>query len=305
MRHRRLIFGSALAVAAVAGCYTGPTIGPEVVPTVSTNPTDPGAADAAPREKTTGIPCDVSAVLLGSCSDCHGTLLLGTTQRLLTYEDLSAKTDDDPTETVAQLAVARMTSTDKPMPPDGLLGADKVAPLQAWIAAGLPRGSCGDDPGASTGDAAAPEPPADAGDAGDSSTPSVCTSNTFYDPDQGVENQSMDPGRKCVDCHSSNDAQPLFVGGTIYPTLHEPDECDGVGAGASVVIIDAAGTSHTLTTDAVGNFVKYSSFPVPYRAMVVKDSRTVWMNTPQTDGDCNGCHSESGDNGAAGRIQAP
>jgi hypothetical protein len=254
-------------------------------------------------DKTTGIPCDVSAVLLDSCTECHGSTLLANKTRLLTYEDLSAKSDEDPTQTVAQLALALMTSTTKPMPPVGPLGADKVAPLQAWIAAGLPRGSCGDEAGTSASDAEAPAP-GDAGDAGDD-TPTVCTSGTFYDPDEDVLNQSMDPGRKCVDCHTSSDAQPLFVGGTIYPTLHEPDECNGSGAGASVILIDATGTSHTFTVDAVGNFVKYSSFPVPYRAMVVKGSRTVWMDAPQTNGDCNGCHSERGDNGAPGRIQAP
>jgi hypothetical protein len=44
---------------------------------------------------------------------------------------------------------------------------------------------------------------------------------------------------------------------------------------------------------------------MPFRAKVVADGRERVMLMPQTNGDCNACHTESGKNGAPGRIVLP
>ena len=53
-----------------------------------------------------------------------------------------------------------------------------------------------------------------------------------------------------------------------------------------------------------GNFARVTNIPMPYRAMVVKGTKVREMKTLQTDGDCNGCHTEKG-NGSPVRIMMP
>jgi hypothetical protein len=43
----------------------------------------------------------------------------------------------------------------------------------------------------------------------------------------------------------------------------------------------------------------------PFTAEVIYQGQSVSMTTPQTSGDCNSCHTESGANGAPGRIVVP
>jgi hypothetical protein len=50
--------------------------------------------------------------------------------------------------------------------------------------------------------------------------------------------------------------------------------------------------------------MRQASMPLPYRALVVRGTNILEMKTPQTDGDCNRCHSANGD-GAPGRVIAP
>jgi hypothetical protein len=121
----------------------------------------------------------------------------------------------------------------------------------------------------------------------------------------------MMPGRACIACHkTTNGRAPRFtIAGTVFPTAHEPDKCYGVAAAAlaKVIITDANGVElPPIPVNAGGNFnVILSSLAVPYRAkVVVGDSERV-MLTPQTSGDCNGCHTQFGAEGARGRIIAP
>jgi hypothetical protein len=288
-------------MAAAAGCYTGSAVDTMRAPNVSADPTDPGDSGAAPSrtpDKTTGLPCDLSKLLIDQCALCHGSMLIGAKHHLLSYEDLTEKQDDDPTKTIADLALARMQSTTKPMPPDGLLDSATILPLVSWINSGMPRGACGDEPPV----AAPATPPSDAG----TDAASVCTSGKYYDDSKDDQDQQMAPGTPCVSCHAGSGATDLFSAGTVYPTLHEPDNCQGTSSsGLSVVLIDANNTSHTIPVNAAGNFVRYTSIPLPYRALVVSGTGTKAMNTPQTDGDCNHCHSESGDSTTPGRIIGP
>jgi mono/diheme cytochrome c family protein len=293
------------ALAAAVGCYTGSAVDTNRFPGSSTNGTDPTGPAPKKTEKTTGIPCAVSEILLESCADCHGSFLVGAKTHLLSYEDLTAKSEDDPSLSVAELAVARMRSADKPMPPDETLDAAKIGAFEKWIKAGLPRGSCGDEAPVDV-DAGTTDPiPVDAGEPDASS---VCTSGKSYDTAHGTKTSSMAPGTSCLSCHSPDATHPattLFAAGTIYPTMHEPDECIGTSsANLTVVLIDAEGASHTVAVNAAGNFVRYTSFPLPYRAFVFRGNDVREMNTPQTDGDCNGCHSEWGKD-SPGRVMAP
>jgi hypothetical protein len=115
----------------------------------------------------------------------------------------------------------------------------------------------------------------------------------------------MYPGRACGACHASQGGPSTALAGTVYPSLHEPDACVGAHSpGLRVIVVDAAGKTHTLPVNASGNFLRVTPIPLPYRAMVVDGTRVRAMKTPQVDGDCNGCHSETG-SGAPGRVQAP
>jgi len=132
---------------------------------------------------------------------------------------------------------------------------------------------------------------------------SICTSRTKWRPG---ENQSMRPGEACIGCHSSDpDAQKFVVAGTIYPTAHEPADCNGSNSNgtANVIIADATGVEHSITVSSAGNFVlQGASIPLPYNARVEVATTRRAVGASQTSGDCNGCHTESGVNGAAGRI---
>ena len=100
---------------------------------------------------------------------------------------------------------------------------------------------------------------------------------------------------------------PLFaIAGTVYPTAHEPNYCMATGAaGAVVEISDSSGAVHSLTVNTSGNFYYEGAIAYPYAAKVLFEGRERAMNAVQTSGDCNGCHTQSGSQGAPGRILLP
>jgi hypothetical protein len=115
--------------------------------------------------------------------------------------------------------------------------------------------------------------------------------------------------RTCVTCHTAENEGPRYaIAGTLFPTGHEPDDCNGISgaaSGAKVVITDANGTDHELAPNDVGNFFFNGSIPKPYTAKVVSDAGERLMVTPQQDGDCNKCHTAAGAGGAPGRVVVP
>jgi cytochrome c553 len=160
----------------------------------------------------------------------------------------------------------------------------------------MPRGECGTN-GGNEGDGTTP-----------SDVPSVCTSNQFWSSTR--EGPTMQPGRACITCHESEEDKPVvWVGGTVYPTLREPDGCYGIAGEAAVVITDATGRVVSLPVGPTGNFSlsaeSSAALTMPIRAKVVKDGKERAMATPQSTGNCNGCHTENGESGAPGRILAP
>jgi len=155
-------------------------------------------------------------------------------------------------------------------------------------------------------------PQSDDGGADDASgsnpydTPVTCTSNTHWT--RGTRGSaSMQPGGTCIGCHATTggEAPTFVVAGTVYPSAHEPNDCNG-SANASVVITDSTGKSLTLTTNAAGNFyASAGALTPPYHAKVVANGKERAMSAAQTTGDCNSCHTESGAHDAPGRIMLP
>ena len=158
-----------------------------------------------------------------------------------------------------------------------------------------------------------------AGGAGGSGGASaVCTSMTYWT--QGDQKSDfMHPGRACIDCHVAGGKafqRSFDVAGTVYPTAHEPDDCNGVNVtGATVVITDANGQEHPLPVNSAGNFFHadlfgFAKFPMPIKAKVVYQGKERVMSTPQMSGNCNSCHTAEGSSGgpgvaSPGRIMLP
>lgn len=237
------------------------------------------------------LPCDVAEMLKGKCWSCHGkTPLAGAPMSLVTYADLTAPSKSDPGKTVAEKCLERMQSATAPMPPAGGLSTAEIAAMDAWIAAGTPKGSCGG--GGAGGD------PFGGG--------VVCTSGktwTFGEDVSDPMRPQMHPGRACNDCHSKEDPldlPPIFaVAGTVYPTGHEPDECYGVDgsslAGVIVRVTDSVNRVYDLPVGPTGNFfLEEAPFDPPYSARVISPKGERAMGAKQTSGDCNLCHTEQG-----------
>jgi cytochrome c551/c552 len=231
----------------------------------------------------TDLPCDVEAVLSSRCWSCHGqTPSTVGVPSLTSVAAFTAASRTDPSRSTGEVAVARMQATtlQMPPPPASPATADEIAVMSNWVAAGYPGGTgCGP----------------------------ICTSGTTW---RGGNEGSpdMNPGMACNACHTSSDEGPRFsIAGTVYPTVHEPDLCNGAGpaSGAEVVITRADGRVLTLAPNAAGNFYSEVAVAAPYRAKVVDAAGERAMTATQTSGDCNSCHTQIGANGAPGRIMLP
>jgi hypothetical protein len=241
-----------------------------------------------------GLPCDVATLLANRCTICHGTTpVAGVPMSLVTYADLIAPAKSDASKTNAEMAVVRMMSTTTPMPPAGSAPATptEIAAVQSWIAAGYPMTGCG------TG-----TPPDPFGAA------PTCTSMMTWT--RGTEGSpNMEPGMACISCHATTggEAPPFALAGTVYPTAHEPDLCNGASGtgGIQVIITGANGATIPLTPNGVGNFSYEGTVALPYTAKVTYMGRERAMGTAQTSGDCNGCHTQTGAMSAPGRILLP
>ena len=138
------------------------------------------------------------------------------------------------------------------------MSATEIQTVQSWISAGYPAGSCTTVGGTDAG------PPDPLG-----ATPTCTSGTTWTGGNQG--SAVMNPGRACISCHAGNGEAPQFtIAGTVYPTGHEPDLCNGANGtnGARVVIVDAANRTMTLTPNAAGNFYVHrrrSPRPIPPR----------------------------------------
>lgn len=257
-----------------------------------------------------GLDCEVASVLASKCVACHGNPLAGgAPYPLLSRDDLVRPSPIDATQTVAQRSVARMRAAVSPMPPatyPPAATAQDLAAFDAWISRGTPVETCGAPPDAGTtadGGAVAPPPPYDGGLA-----PTTCTSGIFWllgDLGSGY----MNPGKPCRSCHQTRAPSKLYdFMGTVYPSPHEKDLCSSNVSGATVEILDGTGAVQaTMITNLDGNFYgdALGAPRLPYTARITRNGQVSAMNTPQTSGDCNACHTEQGAMGAPGRLVAP
>jgi hypothetical protein len=277
-----------MVVASSAGCFASDD------PPVSESgslPTHPGSASGRVGE---GLPCQVESLLASKCRSCHGTTLAAP-MRLLSYADLVAPSQSNPAKSTAAVSLERMASASAPMPPSGAPATDaEITAFTEWVDAGLPRSrssSC------KTGSAQ---------DAGTRQQAVIaCTSNKMW---SGPESGEMNPGKACISCHATKaNAPTLAIGGTVYPTLAEPDLCQGVNGGARVEVTDAAGNVFSMPVGPTGNFLLANrNVVMPFTAKVIRDDGTERsMTTPQSNGDCNVCHAERPQNVAPGRIRMP
>jgi hypothetical protein len=132
----------------------------------------------------------------------------------------------------------------------------------------------------------------------------TCSSNKMWTSGNGND---MRPGEDCMTCHKST--RPNFtISGTVYPTAHEKNDCDGTAAnGIKIVITGADGQVTTLTPSSLsGSFNSTTTIKMPYTAKVTNSAGAMRaMTASQSMGNCNGCHTQAGANGAPGRIMAP
>lgn len=314
MRNFVLAGGLALAAAAVmtTSCYVGQNDDPLALGnnrgdggTASPgSPLDQNAGTARPGAG--GLPCDVEKVFTTYCASCHASSPLAAPVRIASYDDLVTKAASDASRTLAEAAVVRMRSKTMPPPPSVAPTDADIQVVEQWIGAGYPRGTCG----ATNGDGASTSPPRE--------QPVVCTSGATYESSR--KGMTMNPGRACIACHRSRRDDDdrlekrdiLYVGGTVYPTFHEPDLCLGVDGSlydAHVLVTDASGRVFDLPVGSTGNFGlpirSVSSFTPPFHAKLVVGAKERVMHKAQTNGDCNSCHTVSGQNGAPGRIALP
>jgi hypothetical protein len=242
------------------------------------------------------LPCDVQTLLVNRCDSCHGATPAGGAPRsLVTYANLTVADPANPSLTEAQASLARMQSTASPMPPSPASPATstEIATLQNWIGAGYPSGACSGDAGTLPPDPLNASP--------------TCTSNTTWTRGNSGS-ASMNPGQACISCHSSGEGPRYVIAGTLYPTGHEPNNCNGVNGttGARVVVTGSNGSAVTLTPNSAGNFYSSTSLAGPFKAKVVDSTgkERVMVSTAPS-GDCNTCHTQSGTTAAPGRITLP
>ncbi len=274
----------------VTGCYYG---------------SDPGAAPGPGGDggavASTEFPCEVAKVLT-SCWGCHTSPPRGGAPMSLTrLADVAASSSVQPATTIGARAVIRMRDTARPMPPAGSPRPSdaEIDAFAAWVDGGMPAGSC-----------EGIEPPGDGGPVEPAET--VCSSGEKWPIEWDKGSPDMNPGLACRSCHlEEEEERAYFFMGTAFPTLHEQDRCESiVPPGTRVEIIDANGqVALTLGVRARGNFFSSSrnpQLPLPFTARVITPSGGIsQMTTPQMTGDCNGCHTEQGANGAPGRILIP
>jgi hypothetical protein len=261
---------------------------------------------SAPATVASDLPCDVATLLNNKCVSCHGPRPAGgAPMSLTTYAQMTAHAISDPTKTMAVVAVSRMMATTAPMPPVGTPAATsaEITALQNWISAGYPKTGCTSvPPPTPTPDAGMPPPDP-------FSVAPTCTSGKKWSGST-EGSPSMQPGVACINCHNSSGGEaPRFtIAGTLYPTAHEPNQCNGVNGttdGAKVVITDANQKVITLTANSVGNFYYTGTVATPFHAKITDMNGERDMVAGQTSGDCNSCHNQNGTMSAPGRIILP
>jgi hypothetical protein len=262
-----------------------------------------------------GLPCDVDRFLRDRCHTCHAGNPMVSATLLRTRDDLLADSLSQPGTSVGAVAAVRLADGAMlPMPP---LPASPVPSAErdafvAWVDAGMPAGDCQPDD----------EPdPFDADP--------VCTSERWWTEGLFESSPHMNPGRACISCHEDpasvgggekgeeedEEGPTLVLGGTLFPTAHEPDDCYGVDGPATsgdlwIEVSQPMGPTLMVSVRESGNFYLEPGdvppgFAPPFLVKVVADGLERPMADPAPHGDCNLCHTQVGMEDAPGRIILP
>ncbi len=115
---------------------------------------DPGggredqARDGGHVAQSSGLPCNVDAILAKDCRSCHGASpTAGAPNSLVTWADLQAVSKSNPGKTEFELTKARTHDDVRamPPPPNTRLSAADQAVIDDWVAKGAPKSTevCG------------------------------------------------------------------------------------------------------------------------------------------------------------------
>jgi hypothetical protein len=241
---------------------------------------------------STGLPCEIESILASRCQSCHGEQPAGgAPMSLVTYDDLTAKNTAG--VMFAQRCLDRMTSRQMPPAPATVATAAEIATFRSWVTAGTPNGECAGNGGGSNG----------SNGGGPFDGPPVCTSGTLW-TGGNRESPLMHPGVACINCHAAGEGPRFKIAGTVYPTGHEPNDCNGATA-ATVEVTDAHGAVVSLPVNGAGNFSTSATIAFPIHVAIVKDGKRRAMSASPPVGDCNMCHTQTGAQNAPGRIVVP
>jgi hypothetical protein len=87
------------------------------------------------------LPCEVDAILAKNCRSCHGEQpKFGAPMPLTNDAQLHAPAVTDKSKSVFQMVKARINDATRPMPPGGLLPANELSTVNAWLDKGAPKG---------------------------------------------------------------------------------------------------------------------------------------------------------------------
>lgn len=291
-----VVLSSGLGLSAFAGCSCAPhqpaRSRPDRVYTEDGGPLSDAAGEIG------DLPCEVADVVVRYCITCHGTVPTIDAHSLLSAADFRNTSEVDPARSVGVIAVERMRLTDgdrMPPPPAAAVPESEIAAVEAWVAAGMPSGTCGvNDP---------------------FDVPPICTSGVTSRVREGT---TMTPGLPCISCHTRNRVweAAYSLAGTVYPTAHEPDDCNAALPDViTIEVTDATGRVVTMTPNSVGNFYSSTAVTFPITARAISSRGAYEMTTPVRSGDCNACHTQDGTTteppaeppppSAPGRIIAP
>ena len=97
-------------------------------------------------------------------------------------------------------------------------------------------------------------------------------------------------GQACLGCHNGNGATLFTFAGTLYNAATGGSTI----AGATIEVIDSAGTTARIVTSSNGNFYTSQSLTPPFTTRASGCPNDIAMQSKAT-GDCNssGCHSSA------------
>jgi hypothetical protein len=101
-----------------------------------------GGSGGTTTQPSTGLPCDIASTLQSYCVSCHAaTPTGGAPMPLVTWDNLAATSPKG--GTYGERSVLRMKDAAALMPPSGGVPAGEISGFEAWVTAGMAKGTCG------------------------------------------------------------------------------------------------------------------------------------------------------------------